>query len=214
MRKDCSSKIVSLVSTMSPSLLKGFGKLGREPVAITIALAEIFRPSSSASVVLSEKPARCLTQMPSGIFSIDFSVSATNLSRSLRTRAMTARPSTDVFVSIPNVEALRALNAACAAAIRSFEGMHPTLARRPGEAVVDQQGVGSRLPRGTLRGQGRRAGTNDRDIAGQIVHSMSFRRDVISARRAPWPSTDRKRPRSRSSNGHRPKRAASARATG
>ena len=97
--------------------MKGFGTLGRDPVAITIALAETFRPSSSASVVASEKRARCLMQTLTGIFSIGFSVSATNPSRSSRTRAMTARPSTEGIASIPNVEAFRASNAARAAAI-------------------------------------------------------------------------------------------------
>jgi NAD(P)-dependent dehydrogenase (short-subunit alcohol dehydrogenase family) len=82
----------------------------RAPVAITMAFAEILRPSSSMSVVLSANCARRLTQMPAGSFSIDLSVASTKPSRSLRSRFITARPSTAAFdVWIPKVGALRTL---------------------------------------------------------------------------------------------------------
>jgi hypothetical protein len=89
--------------------------------------------------------------MPAGSFSIDFSVSATNLSRSLRTRAMTARPSTEGVASIPNVEAFRASNAASAAAMSSFEGMQPTLAHVvPAKRSSISTVLRSGFPRGAL----------------------------------------------------------------
>jgi hypothetical protein len=66
--------------------------------------------------------------MPVGISSIDLNVAATKPSRSSRKRAITACPSmAGSSAPIPNVAALRTLFAAFAAAIKSFEGMQPTV---------------------------------------------------------------------------------------
>jgi hypothetical protein len=76
-------------------------------------------------------------------------------------------------------------------------------ARRPGEAVVDQNIVGARLPRGAFRGQTRRPSADDSDVAIQVVHLIVLpKKSVISAKPGPSPSTDRQLPRGRSSDGH------------
>ena len=122
--------MVSLVRTISPRASNGFGTLGRAPEATTIALAATVLPSSSAKAAGPVNLARCWMRMPGGISSIDFSVAATNASRSLRTRSITACPSTLGFsVLTPNVDARRMLCAAFAAAISNFEGMQPTVAQ-------------------------------------------------------------------------------------
>jgi len=53
---------------------------------------------------------------------------------------------------------------------------------RPGETVVDQQRLGAGLPRSALRGEARRPGSDNCDIATQIGHSFVLSRALWTAR--------------------------------
>jgi hypothetical protein len=123
--RSSSSNTVSLVSAA-----KGSGRIGAEPVTMTIVRASTRRPSSRRRRPGLSKRARARIATSFGSRAMDSRVKRANLSRSVRTRRRTAGPSIRTpSTSIPNSPARSMRAASRLAAISSLEGIQPTRAQ-------------------------------------------------------------------------------------